>query len=81
MQLRKERTMASSKCNMCIKQDVCRYKDSYQSFRDSIEEYSRKNIPLDNDVFIIETKCKSYRENSYSFISNSPITTNEIIYK
>lgn len=76
--------MASSNCNMCIKQDVCRYKNSYQSFRDSVEEYSRKNIPLDNDVFIIETKCKSYRE-SYSFISNSPITTtslsNEIIYK
>ena len=73
--------MASSNCNMCIKQDVCMYKNSYQSFRDSVEEYSRKNIPLDNDVFIIETKCKSYRENSYSFISNSPITTNEIIYK
>ena len=73
--------MASSNCNMCIKQDVCMYKNSYQSFRDSVEEYSRKNIPLDNDVFIIETKCKSYRENSYSVISNSPITTNEIIYK
>ena len=67
--------MASSNCNMCIKQDVCMYKNSYQSFRDSVEEYSRKNIPLDNDVFSIETKCKSYRENSYSFISNSPIIT------
>ena len=73
--------MASSNCNMCIKQDVCMYKNSYQSLRDSVEEYSRKNIPLDNDVFIIETKCKSHRENSYSFISNSPITTNEIFYK
>lgn len=66
--------MASSNCKVCTKQDVCKYKNFYQSFRDCIEEYVRKNIPLEDNVFSIDTKCKHYNEN-YSFIGDSAILT------
>ena len=43
----------STKCNCCIKEDVCSLKDEYQNTVEIIKQYGNENIEL-------SLKCKKF---------------------